>query len=512
MSVKRLIGAALLCSVFFVSCHKEPDGMLLLAEGFGGGKAAVQGNASYWVDGETVRINNADYRVNVSDGNAYASDVTTADDYYALYPNTLNPSATFADGNVTVAIPSVYMYDKDDRGMQKLDVPMAAYGRNGNKLEFKHLTAAVTVWVVNNFGIDILVDTIAVTSPNYQLSGNRNITLGSTIAVEACTTATAADRSVEVRCTGGTPLKINCGDSVAVQVPVLPVGADNKFSITVKTHNANDPAMRYKFERKQNTGGALARAQIGYAPARFGGVFSVSPTKKVHIAPGNLQYLCTTPAVWRFAQHQKDVAPFDGSYYSQTSGQYIDLFSFATSGKLSMQAYSINNNSSNFNAPVDDISGTDYDWGHRNSIANGGNEAGIWRTLKDSEWAYLISGRGSDKYGVGKMGSVYGAIILPDSYQQPSGVPFVSGKLYNSNNSYSTSQWAKMEAAGAIFLPICGKRSQRTQTNTSIGFYWSSTKVDGNTAKYFQFTQSDTARTAAYLYEGLCVRLVRDAK
>lgn len=511
MSIKRLIGAALACSAILVSCHKEQQGMQLLAEGYSGGKAAVEDNASYWVDGETVRINGADYRVNVTDGGASVTDVPQADTYRALYPNTLAPSATLNDDNVTVTIPAVYVYRKAG-ARQALDLPMAAYGTSNSRLMFKHLTAAVTVWVVNNFGIDLLVDSIVVSSDDYQLSGSRTITLGSTITVEACSTATAADKRVTVLFNGGTALKINSGDSVAVQVPVLPVGADNKFTISVATHNADTAVMQYTFSRKQTSGGALARAKMGYAPARFGGVFSVSSSQKVRFAPGNLQYYCSsTNPQWRFALHQYDVAAFNGSYYAKSSNQWIDLFGFCTSGaSKGVLPYATGTSSSTYNIGGEDISATNYDWGWYNSISNGGKSNHVWRTMTQSEWAYLLGRTG--KVGKGKVASVNGVIILPDDFQLPANISFTPGAdLAFTTNQYGSVQWAKMEVAGAVFLPVNGKRNGTTRETTTNGYYWTSNTKTSTTAYNYYFDGSSSlSSNSINLYYGLSVRLVRD--
>lgn len=487
--------------------------MQLLAEGYSGGKAAVEANASYWVDGETVRINGADYRVNVTDGGASVTDVPQADTYRALYPNTLASSATLGDDNVTVTIPAVYVYRKAG-GRQALDLPMAAYGTSNSRLMFKHLTAAVTVWVVNNFGIDLLVDSIVVSSDDYQLSGSRAITLGSTITVEACSTATAADKRVTVLFNGGTPLKINSGDSVAVQVPVLPVGADNKFTISVATHNADTAVMQYTFSRKQTSGGALARAKMGYAPARFGGVFSVSSSQKVRFSPGNLQYYCSsTNPQWRFALHQYDTADFAAGNYEANTNEWIDYFGFATSGgKNGLFPYSVTTSTSAYN-PTDknDISKTKYDWGWYNSISNGGKTASIWRTMTQSEWSYLLGRTG--KIAMGQIGSVKGVILLPDNFQKPTDINITTGTNYSfSTNSYNSTQWAKLEVAGAVFLPMStyGKRKGTSRDLKSYGFYWCSTKTSSTSANCYRFYDSNSGLTTSNLEYGLFVRLVRD--
>lgn len=509
MPIKYLFGTALLCSAFFVSCHKQPEGMQLVAEGFGSNKAAVQGERSYWVDGEMVSINGTDYRVNVADGNAYANDVEEAGSYCALYPNTLAPDGATSNASVTVNIPSVYVYRTAD-GRQALDLPMAAYGTSNERLVFRHLTAAVTVQVVNDFGIDLSVDSIVVTSNKYQISGSRTITIGNDISVDTLTTATAADRRVVVRFNGGTELKVNSGSTAEVQVPLLPVGRRNKFTVIVATHNADDADMQYTFERTQGSGGALLRAQLGYAPAKFGGVFSVSDSKQVRFAPGNLQYH-SSPKTWRFAQNQWDIAPFNSSYYASTSTDWIDLFGFGTSGSDNKPPY-LNQTENKFYSYgyTTDISKTNHDWGWRNKISNGNNTANIWRTMTYDEWSYLKSR--TDSIGFATVNYRNGLILLPDGFQRPAGITFTKGTNHDFTlNHYDITEWRKMEVAGAVFLPVGGQREGSNINNPSFGYYWCSTMSSETTANVIQFYASNLFLINANLYFGHSVRLVRDA-
>lgn len=513
MPIKYLFGTALLCSAFFVSCHKQPEGMQLVAEGFGGSKAAVQGERSYWVDGEMVSINGTDYRVNVADGNAYANDVEEAGSYCALYPNTLAPDGATSNASVTVNIPSVYVYRTAD-GRQALDLPMAAYGTSNERLVFKHLTAAVTVQVINDFGIDLSVDSIVVTSNEYQISGSRTITLGNDISIDTLTTATAADRRVVVRFNGESQLKVNSGTTAEVQVPVLPVGRRNKFTITVATHNADDADMQYTFERTQGSGGALLRAQLGYAPAKFGGVFSVSATKQVRFAPGNLQYQPST-TTWRFAQHQYDIAAYSSGNYNGSSSNWIDLFGFATSG-YTFAPYMTDPTANNYNpSGVDNISKTNYDWGWYNSISNGGNNSKTWRTLTADEWEYLFNR--SDSVGKARVGGQKGVVVLPDGFARPDGCSFSKTNI----NVYIATDWKKMEIAGAIFLPECGYRNGtsikgKNETAYSQGWYWSSNRYSTTKNGISFLINIDDAGTwhekknDMQFFQGMSVRLVRD--
>lgn len=513
-TVKLFFGVVLLCGAFF-SCNKDPQGMILIAEGFNGGsKASVDGLSSFWVNDEIVRINGKDYVVNVADGIATVNNVDPADTYRALYPNTLAPSADLRDNPVRVTIPSVYNY-REDNGLQALDLPMVAYGNSDDRLLFKHLTAAITVLVTNNFGIDITIDSIVVTSSDYQISGDRNIEIGPTIEIGSVTSDVPAEKRVVVRF-ASTPLQVNSGVTKAVQVPVLPVGSDNKFSITVAVHNADDADMKYTFSRTQTTGGTLLRAQLGYAPASFGGKFSVSDTNQVFFAPGNLQYL-PSASKWHFAKHQYDVAPFDKSYYDETSTNDIDLFGFATSGyNANRKPYNKSTKNSNYNTDTDSNSQTDNDWGWYNSIVNGGNKNHYWYTLTKAEWEYLI-GR-TEKVGnaiIKDENNVNhnGLIILPDNFENP--VPEVVfnpvTNISYSKNTYTYSQWQAMEIAGAIFLPAAGNRNGNNIENSSTsGYYWTATRKDATYSYALKIIETGLTITYSNNFLGYYVRLVHD--
>lgn len=514
-----LFSAALLAT----GCQKEesqPKGIRLLAEGFGSThKAAVNDASSYWIDGETVRINGADFTVHVSDAGAWVSDVDEPADgiYRALYPNTLNASAPLTGTDVNVTIPSVYVY-RTHNGLQALDLPMAAYGTSGDQLFFRHLTAAVTVEVANNFGIDIMVDSIVVSSDSYQISGSLALSLdGDFTVLPNGSPASDADRRVVVRFNGGTTLTVASGDTARVQVPVLPVGDGNHFSITVATHNADEPLMQYTFSRTQTTGGPLARRQLAYALASFGGVFTINDNgDKVRFAPGNLQYYCSTSTPqWRFALHQYDNATYNNSYYNNNTGEWIDLFGFATSGYDSKQPYYKDDTKSRYTpaSGTNDISKTEYDWGWHNAIINGGNATHLWRILTADEWAYIKNNHPS-RIGLGTINGTRGLVLLPDNWTLPSGCSFVSGVT---NNNYTVAQWAKMEVAGAIFLPSNGFRDPKTRQGVNNCYYWTE-KFLRSTSKASYITFDATSGLSVmndpgiYNYYGHSVRPVRDVE
>ena len=268
--------------------------MQLIAEGFNGSKAAVEDLNSYWVNGETVNINGVVKTVVADNSSAYITEVAAADHYRALYPDTLNSTAALNSDDVTVLIPRTYTY-RESAGRQLLGVPMAAYGTSDSRLVFKHLTAALTVEIKNIYGFTIEVDSVVVSSNSYQLSGDKDITLAESITVNPDNNGVAdADKRVKVCFNGGTSLRILSGQTRCVQVPVLPVGNDNRFTIMVGIHKVDAPEVNLVFSRTQgNSQGsyALARRQMGFAGVTFGSAFSISSTNKVIISQGNLTYV-----------------------------------------------------------------------------------------------------------------------------------------------------------------------------------------------------------------------------
>ena len=497
--------------------------MELVAEGFGNTKAAVDGLHSYWVDGETVRINGTDKTVHTDGSSAYLSGVTEAGVYRALYPSTLNSTATLDDDAVTVTIPASYQWSEDGDGLQVLDVPMAGRGVNGNRMVLRHITAAVTVQITNHYGFTVAVDSVVVCSDEgtnmYQLSGSKEITLANDdLTVTAATTAIAADRKVKVTFDGGTPLHILSGETRSVQVPVLPVGTGNKFTVRYGVHKVEDADVKRVYARTQGTGGALARKEMGFAVDTVGCAFTVNPStgKKILISQGNLQYN-TTSHVWRFAPNQYDTLVTSKEYYYDNSNHWIALFGWGTSGS-SIAPYELSARPNGtrtdsmyaYYGAETDIDGTNYDWGIYNAIQNGGNVANYWRTLTRSECNILfntaaatprtsvMSNSLSDgaMYLLARVNNIRGIVLFPDVFPLTPAEVTIGGTVnYNTfkyNNPYQATidldNWRKMEAAGAVFLPATNYiRSTGTAYNPSSTmyalFYWTTTH-SGTTGAY----------------------------
>lgn len=248
--------------------------------------------------------------------------------------------------------------------------------------------------------------------------------------------------------------------------------------------------------------------------------FSVSNDRQVYFSQGNLQYQASTNT-WRFAEKQFDIVGKDNENISETYAGWIDLFGWGTSGYNGDNPYMTSTDFVAYsNRCSNDIAGTNYDWGVYNKISNGGNQAGMWRTLTNAEWLYLISSRDQASYliGLGRVNNVGGLILLPDGWKTPSSVRFKTdpGRYYGnygySSNVYSLDEWDIMQSHGAVFLPAAGYRDG-TEVQSFDGRYWSSTTTNHGTGYVFCrcFTSGGDVRSDIYSRcYGYSVRLVRD--
>ena len=263
--------------------------------------------------------------------------------------------------------------------------------------------------------------------------------------------------------------------------------------------------------------------------------FSVSDSTKVYFSQGNLLY--EGIPWWWFAEHQWNTTPtyeydYQDEYYEEdidpSANVTFNIFPWGTSGyngknpnlisvitRTSITIY-------NYGDGTNDIAGTNYDWGVYNKIFNGGDKAGLWRTLTKEEWIYLINSRAnaSEKYGVANVEGVNGLILLPDKWELPKDIVFTSGvtdynteiKRFATVNNYTASEWARMEACGAVFLPTLYTPSDVV----AIGDYWSSSACGDEKAYcllvlfisgYAELRIGCTPRR-----DRLAVRLVQDVK
>ncbi len=248
------------------------------------------------------------------------------------------------------------------------------------------------------------------------------------------------------------------------------------------------------------------------------GAFSVSPTKVVYFSQGNLQYVGT----WQFADNQWDC------FGTSQSNNHRDLFGWGTGDEPNKVSI------------IADDYVTFTDWG-TNPITNGGNKAGLWRTLTPDEWGYLLGpGNGGDTpsnqrdhyqslRGLCKItvsGTDYpGLIILPDDlYNNLPAVGSIASKWsacaveagsLTYNTTFTEAEWTALQTKGAVFLPAAGYRSNTAVSDAGVGGnYWSSNISSFSyydRAYYLLFYSSYLwPEIFGYRRHGFSVRLVSD--
>ena len=260
--------------------------------------------------------------------------------------------------------------------------------------------------------------------------------------------------------------------------------------------------------------------------------FTIAQGRQVTFSQGNLWHHLRK-GVWRFAPHQYD--------YIGKANITVEEGTPALADSIDLFAWSSNNPKTSFGLTVgwdyncEDYWGDFLDWG--TNVING-EPAGTWRTLSESEWTYLFFSRtDADKlFGFTTVGDITGLVVLPDGWTTPQGVTFTPStehgleyykdgyyKAYNydfsTRNVYTFADWLKMEAAGAVFLPAAGYRTNVAVDNSTAyeGYYWSSSIREKHVylmefwlIPYSEYTSLWTIRTTGSCGNGYSVRLVKD--
>lgn len=248
------------------------------------------------------------------------------------------------------------------------------------------------------------------------------------------------------------------------------------------------------------------------------GVFSISAVNKIAFSRGNLQYKAST-RTWRFAEHQYDIVGTANLNISSSYNGWIDLFGYGTSGYSSKYPYLSTTVYSEYYR--NNITGTNYDWGRYNRISNGGDSAGLWRTLTKTEWNYILNSRtnAAQLKTLATIGNIPGLILLPDNWTADTAITLVANAINCTTNVYTLEQWRTLQNKGAVFLPTTGYRlGQEIYSVTRLGDYWtsSSPSASGYYCGYYLFFNESTSPTIKptaaedNIQRGYAVRLVRD--
>ena len=424
--------------------------------------------------------------------------------FRAFYPATLT-----TDG-VNITLPATQTYVEGSIN----EFPMYAESSN-EELSFKNLCGVLKLHLTKT-GVNI--SSITVTAAN-EINGTFSVSYNG--GDPELTYSANGTNSTTLTC--ATAQSIADGKDFYVYLPENVSGYGNLRIVMatddgrycVKTAKSTSPVI---VERSKVTSITIEENKLTFRPVGSkGGLFTINADgDQVWFSQGNLQYQAST-GTWRFAENQYDYVGDDtyGNVYednvkcsnnliSSTYGGWMDLFGWGTGNNPTVYIWY-------WLIPSDYAYRTFVDWG-TNVISNGGGQADSWRTLSENEWLYLLQTRNDAVYkrGYANIDGIKGTVLLPDNWELPAGLSFQHNYQNNTENVYTSAQWARMEAAGAVFIPWAGYRVSaggwEVRYSSQDAYYWTSTPQGDRSACYIYVPGSGQEDRSF----GCSVRLVQD--
>ncbi len=546
-------------TMFFAGCKKDVNTVTLGVEvepAAASGKLYIDANHNpvFFTTGEMVNVNGTEYPVTL-DGTTYKVDVTDEGEgaiYRAAYPtslfNTISATGFTDNTDQPIHLSRWQKYVKVD-GKQNVQLPAGAIinGDGSKKLKFYNFGSLLEIQWKNTSDVSYDIVGIEVTVPGVglygdgvaNLSGNTsNIVMNDVHKNRVNLDITEEDR--ETVAAGGTSDKYYIflppfeNKKVTVRIQTIRTAMstleDQKLrTVTVNTSNAVTLPRNYIVPMHVESTPTEDNGLTGYFSVR--GDAQGNDSYKVVFSRGNLQHVGTalpSDGTWKFADRQYDFFACNnlaGAGHDISTTTDLFAWSFDYSGdntrddKFGMFTYDYWNDYGDWTA-----GGTFQDWGYYKTIS--GDAPHTWFTMTSDEWFYLLHTRvlktGDDLRGKAKITGiaghpgrlsisgnthpteVCGFILLPDDWTPgdvPTGISFTPASqdsLYQ--NVYTISEWARLEAAGAMFLPAAGYAEpygdpEEAEGSVVVfdnadnlnGNYWTSTKqeVQGSWASTF---------------------------
>ena len=556
-----LLSIATVGSMMFVGCKKDYQTVTLgvkLESANADGKLYIDGNRNpvFLANGEQINVNGRTLNVVKNDNDPnYKVTVDFNGPYYAAYPATLPTASTGFAGTTDqpVRLSRWQKYECDANGVQNVKLPAAAViTGNSNQLLFYNLCSLLEIQWTNTSDAAYDIIGIEVTVPDQALYGDGHATLNGTSSVITMD-APITNNRVNLDIANNYRETVAAGHTSRKYYVVLPTFSNKNVTVRIQTLKTNQTtADDQKLKTVTvSTSAAVTLLRNTIVPKHISatpkednsltGYFSISRDLKVVFSRGNLQHVGSTDAntgTWKFADRQYDF--FGASNFNPggyTSSNTRDLFTWSNTGRgdYGLTLYDEYEWRSRDVYPF-------LEWGKQSiySVTSTTGESNVWFTLSDNEWNYLINERvvvnrtskapqlrgkatitGIINHPAG-FTSVNGFILLPDDWETedvPQGLTFV----YNGNNTYSVAQWARMEAAGAMFLPAAGwadiydEEGNYFEASNDQGSYWSSSNKTGYGDAwnlYFKYSTNEFTRESSYdneYYIQKSVRLVKAA-
>lgn len=494
-------------SMMFTGCKKEYQTVSLgleLESAPAGSKVEIDADYNPVLrDGDYVNVNGTSYPVSVDDTGKYVVEVQSCTTgYFAAYPASLATSETGFSGttNQAVHMPRWQAYKYEVRNgvrVQDVQLPSGAYiaaNDNGKKLKFYNFCSLLEVEWKNTSESDAYdIIGIEVTVPGAALYGDGTVTLNGTSS--SMTLSDVHKNRVNLDITASQRETVAAGGTSSKYYVVLPTFT-GQVTVRIQTMKHSQTTLddqKLKTVTVQTSGSVtmprntIVPIHVESTPKEdnsLTGYFSVrgdghgNDTYKVVFSRGNLQRIGSSEPIWKFADRQYDffgTRNLDGYGTEITDNE--DLFAWSDeSGRSNYGRYTYDDWTDAGGWLPTDASG-DYfrDWGE---LSISGDPANTWFTMTSDEWSYLFHHRvnqqgaslrgkakitGVNGHPAGGTGDIYGFVLLPDDWTSedlPTGLNFTSAADNAGSsafeNVYSVSEWARLEAAGAMFLPAAG--------------------------------------------------------
>ena len=336
----------------------------------------------------------------------------------------------------------------------------------------------------------------------------------------SCGTITIANTVTSVTVNKGSEAPYSIGKGASGTCGTVTIGGfvywnEGKLQNSGNTYLAVSP---FSYPKPAPTGAVVGRFAINDKGAQ------------VYFAKGNLQATYDGSSwSWAFAANQWSFnnspgnAYYDKLPYNVAYGPY-DLFCWVGKSSVREGATQMPGKYGLFNS-FDDVDFgyttkdvLKYSWGE--TIGSG------WEVLTADELSYLLNERSASTVGgvangryakAYLFGTVHGIILFPDSYTHPAGVAAPTGvnaigsTSWNANK-YNATDWARMETAGAVFLPAAGFKYQGGGVDGvgAVGDYWTSTpsSTSGSHAIVWEFNENNNYTGGLVRKRGSSVRLV----
>ena len=223
--------------------------------------------------------------------------------------------------------------------------------------------------------------------------------------------------------------------------------------------------------------------------AMLEGMFSIAKDAKAQFGRGNLVYNYGAQQ-WYFAEKQYDVlADANLRFGDENYRGSVDLLDWSCENSQ----YGLL--PSNKDADFGDCAFVE--WGNLFADESGKSE---WSTLSTAEWNYLMARKDAENNklwttiglipAAASEDTLCGLVLFPDNWVAPAGISFAYGFYDITNdaelkaNTLTYAEWATMEAAGAVFLPMGGSRAGHIGNNIGYDGKTETTTVNPETGWY----------------------------